>query len=118
MCYILLIYILQTGMSYKNESILEMFGTLMSEVGENSSIEIQSLPILYGYYMWKNNEHKFFEPAMKPLYEAMEIFLNNPYVYYNNMKLEYKLYLCFPPLCLRGKLLYLFERKNYNPNNE
>ena len=91
-----LIYILQTGMSYKNESILEMFGTLMSEVGENSSIEIQSLPILYGYYMWKNNEHKFFEPAMKPLYEAMEIFLNNPYVYYNNMKLEYKL---FKPLC-------------------
>lgn len=110
-----LIYLLQTGTTFKKEAIISLFNALLNsterisleeankilntEIPSNNKkefIEIQSLMLLYAYYIWINNDIKYFEPAMKPLHTALNTFLSTREVYYNGTKYNYDL---FKPLC-------------------
>ena len=42
------------------------------DISNTNFIEIQSLILLYAYYMWLNNDVKYFEPAMKGLNIALQ----------------------------------------------
>lgn len=120
-----LLYLLQTGTSYKKDAILALFETMFNASNEltineankllnNDTnkkdeiryLETQSIMILYAYYMWHNNDVKFFEPAMKPIYNSLETFLNNPEVYYGGTKYHYRL---FKPLCYNNSGDNLFD---------
>lgn len=119
-----LLYLLQTGTAYKKDAILTLFETLLNSSNElnindankllnnernkneRKYLETQSIMILYAYYMWVNKDAKFFEPAMKPIYNAMETFLNNPLVYYKGTKYNYSL---FKPLCYNNSGDNLYE---------
>ena len=106
-----LLYLLQTGTSYKKDAIITLFDSLLNssiELSINDAnkllnndydqnkqnnehfLETQSIMILYAYYIWKNNDIKYFEPAMKPIHIAMQTFLNNPLVYYKGVKYKMK----------------------------
>ena len=124
-----LLYLLQTGTSYKKDAILSLFETLFNssvdlDINDANKIlnnletnntnknnryytETQSIMILYAYYVWLNKDVKFFEPSMKPIYNSLETFLNNPIVYYNGTRYNYSL---FKPLCYNnsGDNLYDF----------
>lgn len=118
-----LIYILQTGITFKKDAILSLFDSLLNSdtkitksqaekiLGntlnkECNFIEIQSLILLYAYYMWINKDVKYFEPAMKGLNVALQSFQSNPIVYYHETKFDYEL---FKPLCYNINGDNLFE---------
>ena len=118
-----LIYILQTGISFKKDALLSLFDSLLNSktkishkqaetILENKSdtnskyIEIQSLILLYAYYMWVNKDVKYFEPAMKGLNIALQNFQSNPKVYYSGTEYDFEL---FKPLCYNMNGDNLFE---------
>ena len=118
-----LIYILQTGITFKKDAILSLFDSLLNSdtkitksqaekiLGNTLNkdynfIEIQSLILLYAYYMWVNQDIKYFEPAMKGLNVALQSFQVNPKVYYHGTEFNYEL---FKPLCYNINGDNLFE---------
>ena len=118
-----LIYILQTGISFKKDALLSLFDSLLNsktkitkqqaenilenhDISNTNFIEIQSLILLYAYYMWVNNDVKYFEPAMKGLNVALQNFQANPKVYYSGTEYNFEL---FKPLCYNINGDNLFE---------
>ena len=124
-----LIYLLQTGTTFKKEAIFTLFESLLNSSQEisinqankllnleeskqkltsssNSFIETQSLMILYSYYLYKYKEFNYFEPAMKGIKEAMDSFKNNDVVYYKGNKFNFSE---FKPLCYNNNGDNLYE---------
>ena len=120
-----LLYLLQTGTTFKKDAIITLFDSLLNSSSNitlsdankllnttdfnstsNEFIEVQSLMLLYAYYMWVNKDIKYFEPAMKAIHIALQTFVENKTVYYNGSKYNFDL---FKPLCYNNNGDNLFD---------
>lgn len=84
-----LLYILNLGTNYKADTLYDIFKAFIYTDYSNGALVADSLPILYTYYAIIHKSLKSFEPSMEMVRKEMDIFMNNPEVYYDNQK--YKL---------------------------
>lgn len=102
-----LLYILNLGTNYKPDILFDMFknfiysdfATLQQKKSHLESINrdeqyqniiiVDTIPILFTYYLLTNKVFKPFEPSMALVEDELKLFLNNPIVYYSAK--EYKI---------------------------
>jgi hypothetical protein len=102
-----LLYILNLGTNYKPDILFDMFknfiysdfATLQQKKAFTESINtdeqyqniiiVDTIPILFTYYLLINKVFKPFEPSMALVEDELKLFLNNPTVYYEGK--EYRI---------------------------
>ena len=108
-----LLYILNLGSNYKPDILFDMFKNFIysdfaTEQQKKSFLEtikpiepinrdeqyqniiiVDTIPILFTYYLLTNKVFKPFEPSMALVEDELKLFLNNPIVYYEGK--EYKI---------------------------
>lgn len=101
-----LLYILNVNRSYKKQSIYDIFKNLLlsnslatendlnDEISNKNPDEkyfiTDNLLVLFAYYLLKTNQFNHYEPSMIPIHKQLDVFLNNPEVYYNGRKYNLK----------------------------